>query len=104
MLKVDYQNLLKTLNTVTRKIGSSVIYSPKKLNEVISSRDSIARNVYDRMFSWIVLRLNSSINLNSVKKDNEIKLGIGLLDIFGFEVFEENSFEQFCINFTNEKL
>ncbi|KAL4466910.1 hypothetical protein ABPG74_010507 [Tetrahymena malaccensis] len=107
LLKLDYQSLLRTINTVTRKIGSSVIHSPKKIDEVISSRDSIARNMYDRMFSWIVARLNNSINIkseNCKENENEAQLCIGLLDIFGFEVFQENSFEQFCINYTNEKL
>ncbi|KAL4510085.1 hypothetical protein ABPG72_010278 [Tetrahymena utriculariae] len=107
LLKLDFQSLLRTINTVTRKIGSSVIYSPKKIDEVISSRDSIARNMYDRMFSWIVTRLNNSINIkseNCKENENEAQLCIGLLDIFGFEVFQENSFEQFCINYTNEKL
>ncbi|EAR96913.2 myosin head protein (macronuclear) [Tetrahymena thermophila SB210] len=107
LLKLDFSSLLRTINTVTRKIGSSVIYSPKKIDEVISSRDSIARNMYDRMFSWIVTRLNNSINIkgeNGKENENEAQLCIGLLDIFGFEVFEENSFEQFCINYTNEKL
>lgn len=50
LLKVNPDLLLKSINTVTRKIGSSVIYSPKKYDETVSSRDSLARNLYDRLF------------------------------------------------------
>ncbi|KAL3620549.1 hypothetical protein CASFOL_035461 [Castilleja foliolosa] len=64
-----------------------------------SSRDALAKIVYSRLFDWLVDRINSSIG-----QDPDSKCLIGVLDIYGFESFKTNSFEQFCINLTNEKL
>ncbi|KAJ0509800.1 putative myosin ATPase [Helianthus annuus] len=63
------------------------------------SRDSLAKTLYSRLFDWLVDKINVSIGQDS--KSNSL---IGVLDIYGFESFKTNSFEQFCINFTNEKL
>ncbi|KAI4300104.1 hypothetical protein L6164_033518 [Bauhinia variegata] len=63
------------------------------------SRDALAKIVYSRLFDWLVEKINSSIG-----QDPESKSLIGVLDIYGFESFKTNSFEQFCINLTNEKL
>ncbi|KAJ7972561.1 Myosin [Quillaja saponaria] len=63
------------------------------------SRDALAKIVYSRLFDWLVNKINSSIG-----QDPESKFLIGVLDIYGFESFKTNSFEQFCINLTNEKL
>ncbi|XP_062079405.1 myosin-6-like isoform X2 [Humulus lupulus] len=63
------------------------------------SRDALAKVVYSRLFDWLVDTINSSIG-----QDPESKYLIGVLDIYGFESFKTNSFEQFCINLTNEKL
>lgn len=63
------------------------------------SRDALAKVVYSRLFDWLVDRINSSIG-----QDADSKYIIGVLDIYGFESFKTNSFEQFCINLTNEKL
>ncbi|KAL5211030.1 hypothetical protein ABZP36_006653 [Zizania latifolia] len=63
------------------------------------SRDALARIVYSRLFDWLVNKINSSIG-----QDSNSKILIGVLDIYGFESFKTNSFEQFCINLTNEKL
>ncbi|XVF32292.1 hypothetical protein REPUB_Repub17cG0069500 [Reevesia pubescens] len=63
------------------------------------SRDALAKTVYSRLFDWIVDKINSSIG-----QDPDSKFLIGVLDIYGFESFQTNSFEQFCINLTNEKL
>ncbi|KAL6611360.1 hypothetical protein ACP70R_039288 [Stipagrostis hirtigluma subsp. patula] len=63
------------------------------------SRDALARIVYSRLFDWLVNKINTSIG-----QDPNSKLLIGVLDIYGFESFKTNSFEQFCINLTNEKL
>ncbi|XP_071741692.1 myosin-17-like [Rutidosis leptorrhynchoides] len=65
----------------------------------LGSRDALARTVYSRLFDWIVEKIN-----NSIGQDPNSKSTIGVLDIYGFESFKHNSFEQFCINFTNEKL
>ncbi|KAK9149162.1 hypothetical protein Scep_007919 [Stephania cephalantha] len=63
------------------------------------SRDALAKTIYSRLFDWLVEKINSSIG-----QDPNSKSLIGVLDIYGFESFKCNSFEQFCINFTNEKL
>ncbi|KAG2243722.1 hypothetical protein Bca52824_094450 [Brassica carinata] len=63
------------------------------------SRDALAKTVYSRLFDWIVNKINDSIG-----QDPDSKYLIGVLDIYGFESFKTNSFEQFCINLTNEKL
>ncbi|PON84462.1 Myosin [Trema orientale] len=63
------------------------------------SRDALAKTVYSRLFDWLVDKIN-----NSIGQDPNSKSLIGVLDIYGFESFKFNSFEQFCINFTNEKL
>ncbi|XWS36516.1 hypothetical protein CRYUN_Cryun20dG0091400 [Craigia yunnanensis] len=63
------------------------------------SRDALAKILYSRLFDWIVDKINSSIG-----QDPDSKILIGVLDIYGFESFKTNSFEQFCINLTNEKL
>ncbi|CAH9093708.1 unnamed protein product [Cuscuta europaea] len=63
------------------------------------SRDGLAKTIYCRLFDWLVDKINSSIG-----QDPNSKSLIGVLDIYGFESFKSNSFEQFCINFTNEKL
>ncbi|KAL1548316.1 myosin-8-like [Salvia divinorum] len=73
----------------------------KSLNatDAAVSRDALAKIVYSRLFDWLVDKIN-----NSIGQDSTSKLLIGLLDIYGFESFKTNSFEQFCINLTNEKL
>ncbi|CAA7394841.1 unnamed protein product [Spirodela intermedia] len=63
------------------------------------SRDALAKTVYSRLFNWIVDKINSSIG----QDPNAVSI-IGVLDIYGFESFKINSFEQLCINLTNEKL
>ncbi|PIA36510.1 hypothetical protein AQUCO_03400422v1 [Aquilegia coerulea] len=63
------------------------------------SRDGLAKTIYSRLFDWLVDKINSSIG-----QDPNSKSLIGVLDIYGFESFKTNSFEQFCINYTNEKL
>ncbi|XP_020549831.1 myosin-9 isoform X2 [Sesamum indicum] len=68
-------------------------------NGAAVSRDGLAKTIYSRLFEWLVNKINSSIG-----QDPNSKCLIGVLDIYGFESFESNSFEQFCINFTNEKL
>ncbi|XP_051691830.2 unconventional myosin-Ih isoform X1 [Oryctolagus cuniculus] len=66
----------------------------------VYARDAMAKAVYGRTFTWLVSKINSSL----VNKDFTRKTVIGLLDIYGFEVFDKNGFEQFCINYCNEKL
>uniref|UniRef100_A0A8C3HK04 Unconventional myosin-Ia n=1 Tax=Chrysemys picta bellii TaxID=8478 RepID=A0A8C3HK04_CHRPI len=62
-------------------------------------RDALAKNIYNRLFNWLVNRINASIKVGV-----ERRKVMGVLDIYGFEIFQNNSFEQFVINYCNEKL
>ena len=59
-----------------------------------------AKNLFVKVFDWLVEKINGTINADA----KTVETHIGLLDIFGFESFEHNSFEQLCINFANENL
>uniref|UniRef100_A0A672ZVB5 Unconventional myosin-Ib n=1 Tax=Sphaeramia orbicularis TaxID=375764 RepID=A0A672ZVB5_9TELE len=65
------------------------------------ARDALAKNLYSRLFSWLVTRINESIKVSNDLYQIPV---MGVLDIYGFEIFEDNSFEQFIINYCNEKL
>lgn len=73
---------------------------PRKFNDCVMIIESLAKDLFNNLFNWIVRKLNVSLK----PKINTSCNTIGLLDIFGFEDFEINSLEQFCINYTNEKL
>lgn len=65
-----------------------------------AARDALAKHMYAEFFAWIVAVINRSLESSSEDKYRFI----GVLDIYGFETFEVNSFEQFCINYANEKI
>jgi myosin heavy subunit len=74
-------------------IGKDIIKSPLTIQESYNSRDAMAKAIYGKMFNWIVKRINDSISLKMNAKSSKNLKFIGLLDIFGFEIFKENSFE-----------
>jgi len=76
------------------------VCSPLSAEQAVYARDALSKAMYERMFSWIIGKINTSLSANS----KERKAVLGLLDIYGFEIFDTNSFEQFCINYCNEKL
>ncbi|XP_067340980.1 unconventional myosin-Ih isoform X5 [Channa argus] len=78
----------------------SKVFTPFSVDHAVYARDALAKAIYGRTFNWLVSKLNESL----ANKDSSRKTVIGLLDIYGFEVFTLNSFEQFCINYCNEKL
>mmetsp|Transcript_29119 Transcript_29119/g.28158 ORF Transcript_29119/g.28158 Transcript_29119/m.28158 type:complete len:221 (+) Transcript_29119:929-1591(+) len=85
---------------------NSKVRSPYKINECTDSKNSLAKAVFDNLFNWLVLRMNTTILPPGEGTDafaSESKT-IGLLDIFGFENFKDNNYEQMCINYVNEKL
>ena len=127
----EFLGLERTLfiqNITTRLLGvdGSIISVPLTKLQAISTRDALAKEIYSRIFQWLVnvinyntiydshMNLNNSnnnSNVNSTDKATENSIDqssnkrvIGLLDIFGFESFNINRFEQLCINYTNEKL
>uniref|UniRef100_A0A672UDJ2 Unconventional myosin-Vb n=1 Tax=Strigops habroptila TaxID=2489341 RepID=A0A672UDJ2_STRHB len=69
------------------------------VQQVVNARNALAKHIYARLFSWIVQHINKALH-TTIKQHSFI----GVLDIYGFETFEVNSFEQFCINYANEKL
>uniref|UniRef100_A0A8C7XXR9 Myosin Ic, paralog b n=1 Tax=Oryzias sinensis TaxID=183150 RepID=A0A8C7XXR9_9TELE len=78
------------------------LMSPLNMDQASSARDALSKAVYGRTFTWLVNKINFSLaNKDESNKNYSV---IGLLDIYGFEVFQNNSFEQFCINYCNEKL
>eukprot|EP00299_Pterocystis_sp_00344_P018957 c9441_g1_i1.p1 GENE.c9441_g1_i1~~c9441_g1_i1.p1 ORF type:complete len:1632 (+),score=497.05 c9441_g1_i1:1-4896(+) len=74
---------------------------PRTVSESEHARDGIAKAIYEQLFNWIVKKLNENIRKDETDRVNRF---IGVLDIYGFEQFEFNSFEQLCINYANEKL
>lgn len=84
-----------------RKIQSmrEVITKQLTQSQAMFARDALAKHIYSQLFEWIVRQINKSLASNK-----KIHKFIGVLDIYGFETFEINSFEQFCINYANEKL
>ncbi|XP_048844324.1 unconventional myosin-IXb-like isoform X2 [Brienomyrus brachyistius] len=102
LLQVKQDLLVKALTQRKSVTANDTLILPYSIAEAITARDSMAKSLYSALFDWIVLRINHAL-LN--KKDlEESHLSIGILDIFGFEDFENNSFEQFCINYANEQL
>ncbi|KAL6610563.1 hypothetical protein ACP70R_040532 [Stipagrostis hirtigluma subsp. patula] len=99
LLMCDRGKLENTL--IKRKINTpeGVITTTVDPNSATVSRDGLAKQIYTQLFDWLVSRLNASIG-----QDASSDRLIGVLDIYGFESFKTNSFEQLCINFTNEKL
>ncbi|KAL6463274.1 hypothetical protein MHYP_G00276650 [Metynnis hypsauchen] len=78
---------------------------PLSLEQAVSARDALAKAIYGRTFTWLVQKINQSLAFqDEVYYTSKCSSVIGLLDIYGFEVFQNNSFEQFCINYCNEKL
>lgn len=77
----------------------SVYEVPLNPAQAASVRDALAKAIYNNLFEWIVDRVNVSM-----KSRGAVAQTIGILDIYGFEIFETNSFEQLCINYVNEKL
>lgn len=101
LLGVPAQEFRKCLLTPRIKAGRDWVNLARTQAQVVSSLEALAKALYERSFSSLVGRINKAIDRN-LSGD---KLGfIGVLDIAGFEIFEVNSFEQLCINYTNEKL
>ncbi|XP_042050999.1 myosin-17-like [Salvia splendens] len=99
LLKCDVKSLEDALIKRVMVTPEEVITRTLDPEAALGSRDALAKTIYSRLFDWIVEKINTSIG-----QDPHSKAIIGVLDIYGFESFKHNSFEQFCINFTNEKL
>uniref|UniRef100_A0A8C9XX25 Myosin ID n=1 Tax=Sander lucioperca TaxID=283035 RepID=A0A8C9XX25_SANLU len=105
LLSTKEENVEKALLYRTVATGRDVIEKQHTAQEASYGRDALAKAMYERLFCWIVGRINDIIEVKNydarVHGKNTV---IGVLDIYGFEIFQNNSFEQFCINYCNEKL
>ncbi|XP_060780203.1 unconventional myosin-Va isoform X1 [Neoarius graeffei] len=99
LLGVAYQDMSHWLCHKKLKTASETYIKPVPRVQAMNSREALAKHIYAKLFSWIVEHVNKALH-SSVKQHSFI----GVLDIYGFETFEINSFEQFCINYANEKL
>ncbi|KAF8730217.1 hypothetical protein HU200_017194 [Digitaria exilis] len=95
----DADLLVATLSSRSIHTREGIIVKELDCAAAAANRDALAKTVYARLFDWLVENINKSIG-----QDVDSKVQIGVLDIYGFESFQNNSFEQFCINFANEKL
>lgn len=87
-----------TIRILTPRNGE-VIESPANPAQAAATRDALAKAIYHNLFDWVVERINKSLKSRQTSANT-----VGILDIYGFEIFEKNSFEQLCINYVNEKL
>lgn len=108
--RVEHALCYKLLQTMAPggKVESYEV--PQNTSQAMAQRDSIAKTVYDRLFDFLVERINHALDIEKkAEKHGEVMeitemTTIGILDIYGFEIFDKNGFEQFCINYVNEKL
>lgn len=92
--------LFRVINTGQAGGRMSTYNVPQNVEQATYARDAVGSSVYSRMFDWIIVQINIALSKNQAP----FKTIIGVLDIFGFEIFDHNGFEQFCINYVNEKL
>ncbi|XP_054646752.1 unconventional myosin-IXb isoform X2 [Dunckerocampus dactyliophorus] len=104
LLKVKEELLVEALTKRKTVTVNDKLILPYSHSEAITARDSMAKSLYSALFDWIVLRINHALLNKKDMEESVPRLSIGVLDIFGFEDFETNSFEQFCINYANEQL
>ncbi|XP_075575681.1 myosin heavy chain, skeletal muscle, adult-like [Pelecanus crispus] len=99
LMGLNSADLLKALCFPRVKVGNEFVTKGQTVEQVHNAVGALAKAVYERMFLWMVLRINQQLDTKQPRQ-----YFIGVLDIAGFEIFDFNSFEQLCINFTNEKL
>eukprot|EP00063_Salmo_salar_P073074 XP_014047909.1 PREDICTED: myosin heavy chain, fast skeletal muscle-like [Salmo salar] len=99
LLGLNSAEMLKALCYPRVKVGNEYVTKGQTVAQVNNSVTALAKSIYERMFLWMVIRINEMLDTK-----NPRQFYIGVLDIAGFEIFDYNSMEQLCINFTNEKL
>ncbi|XP_049916461.1 myosin-1-like isoform X2 [Epinephelus moara] len=99
LMGLNSADLLKALCYPRVKVGNEYVTKGQTVQQVYNSIGALAKSVYEKMFMWMVLRINQMLDTKQPRQ-----FFIGVLDIAGFEIFDYNSLEQLCINFTNEKL
>ncbi|KAM7449922.1 hypothetical protein ABFA07_002294 [Porites harrisoni] len=105
LLQIPTEEFHKAFTSKSTYASGELIYSPIGVESARHIRDAFVKGIYGRLFIWIVSKINSSISVkHTADSELEGRVCLGVLDIFGFENFEVNSFEQLCINYANEKL
>ncbi|XP_009893726.1 PREDICTED: myosin heavy chain, skeletal muscle, adult-like [Charadrius vociferus] len=99
LMGLNSAELLKALCYPRVKVGNEYVTKGQNVSQVNNAVGALAKAVYEKMFLWMVVRINQQLDTKQPRQ-----YFIGVLDIAGFEIFDFNSFEQLCINFTNEKL
>lgn len=99
LMGLNSADLIKGLCHPRVKVGNEWVTKGQSVQQVYYSIGALAKSVYEKMFLWMVVRINQSLDTKQPRQ-----YFIGVLDIAGFEIFDFNTFEQLCINFTNEKL
>ncbi|XP_044049889.1 unconventional myosin-Va isoform X11 [Siniperca chuatsi] len=99
LVGVTYQDMSQWLCHRKLKTATETYIKPLPRMQATNARDALSKHIYAKLFNWIVEHVNKAL-ITNVKQHSFI----GVLDIYGFETFEINSFEQFCINYANEKL
>jgi len=100
LLGVNRKSIIEALTTKTIFAHGETVVSTMSREQSVDVRDAFSKGIYGRLFIWIVSKINSAIYHPKAGQHTSI----GVLDIFGFENFDSNSFEQFCINYANENL
>ncbi|EDQ85472.1 uncharacterized protein MONBRDRAFT_29200 [Monosiga brevicollis MX1] len=101
LLEADEADLIKVLEVRKVTTRREVVETTLSEDNARDNRDALCKAIYARLFEWMVKRVNKTI---AVKNKRMKRRGIATLDIYGFEIFDDNSFEQFIINYCNEKL
>eukprot|EP00106_Octopus_bimaculoides_P001390 XP_014768832.1 PREDICTED: unconventional myosin-IXa-like isoform X10 [Octopus bimaculoides] len=123
LLKVKETTLIDALTQKRTVAGGETVFMNYKMEDAIATRDALAKCLYGVLFDWIVLKVNHALLAKRHNSEHQVDFSpapsctrydqnppytqgnsIGVLDIFGFEDFHKNSFEQFCINYANEHL
>ncbi|XP_069684994.1 unconventional myosin-XV isoform X3 [Periplaneta americana] len=99
LLHLSPDGIKRALTTKTTEARNERVVTPLSIDQALDARDAFAKALYNALFSWLVSRINQI-----VYKGTKRTAAISILDIFGFEDFKENSFEQLCINYANENL
>ncbi|AWP21047.1 Myosin IIIA isoform 2 [Scophthalmus maximus] len=104
LLRIRSDELQEALTSHCVVARGETIVRPNTVEKAAEVRDAMGKALYGRLFSWIVNRINSLLRPDSHLGEDDKGLNIGILDIFGFENFKRNSFEQLCINIANEQI
>ncbi|KAB1993962.1 hypothetical protein ES319_D13G067500v1 [Gossypium barbadense] len=100
LIGCDAADLNLALSTRKMRVGSDNIVQKLTLSQAVETRDALAKSIYAGLFEWLVEQINKSLAVGKRLTGRSISI----LDIYGFESFDRNSFEQFCINYANERL